>query len=75
MSHLLYQLLFHAWVASGSLDAATYVAQGCATPTSWVEQDSEDHEFWFAVCGTADYRVCGEDVPWISKECEPKEQP
>lgn len=50
-------------------------AECCNTPTAWREQDSEDPEFWFAVCGTADGRVCGEDVPWTDPACDPDEEP
>lgn len=42
----------------------------CQTPTAWVEQDAYNEDFWFAVCGTADGRVCGVDVQWGDPACE-----
>jgi hypothetical protein len=55
----------------GTLTHALATAARCETPTSWAEVDRRSGgEYWYAVCGTADGRVCGVDVSWTHCDCE-----
>ena len=56
----------------GTYDRAVALADSCETPTSWVEltTDNNGAPHWIAVCGTADGRVCGADVPWTHYDCQ-----
>lgn len=53
----------------GTLEHATAIARQCDTATSWVVRDEGGDVYWYAVCGTADGQICGEDVSWADAAC------
>lgn len=77
METLLLVLQILASPAKGTMAHAIHDAQSCATPTAWIANDDRDGTDWYyAVCGTADGRICGQDVLWTDDACAtPEDEP